>query len=31
VVVVYKDSPLKPFVEIDGCVVDGFDLEVIVE
>lgn len=31
VVVIHKEFPMKLFVEIDGCVVDGFDLEVIME
>jgi len=28
---VHMDFPMKPLVEIDGCVVNVFDLEVIVE
>lgn len=30
-VVIRKEFPVKPFLEIDSCVVDSFDLKVIVE
>jgi hypothetical protein len=31
VVVVHGEIPMKSFIENGGCVVDGFDLEVIME
>jgi hypothetical protein len=30
-IVVHMEFFMKPLAKIDGCVVDGFDLEVIVE